>query len=47
MKCAILEYLSTTVRMASKPFDNGRSVMKSKEMDFHGPSGIGNGCNNP
>ena len=42
IKCAILVNRSTTVRIASKPSDGGRSVIKSREMDFHGPSGIGN-----
>jgi hypothetical protein len=39
--------LSTIVRITSKPFDNQRLITKFKEMDFHGPSTIVNGCNNP
>ena len=46
-KCASLVKRSTTVRMASTPLEGERSVMKSKDIDFHGPSGIANGCNKP
>ena len=47
IKCAISVKRSTTVRIESKPLEGGRSIMKSNEIDFHGPSGIGIGCNKP
>jgi hypothetical protein len=31
--------------MESKPFDDRRSIIKSKGMYFLGPFGIDNGCN--
>ena len=47
IKCAILVNRSTIVRIASKPSDGGRSVLKSREMDFHGPSRVGKGYKRP
>ncbi len=47
MKCAILLNRSTTTMIASNPLDGGILTMKSMETFSHGPSGIGNGCNNP
>ena len=40
MKCAILVHLSTMTSICVKPFDVGRSVIKSTVIVFHGPSGI-------
>ena len=34
-------------KMESKALDSGRSVMKSMDIEDHGLSGIGSGCNNP
>jgi hypothetical protein len=47
MKCAILLNRSTTTIMASKPLDEGKLTMKSMNTLSHGPSGMGNGPNNP
>jgi hypothetical protein len=46
-KWAIFVSRSTTTRMASKPVDKGRSVIKSQEIEAHGLEGIGSGCNSP
>jgi hypothetical protein len=47
MKCAILLNQSTTTMMASKPLNGDKFTMKSMDTLSHGPSGIGNGYNNP
>jgi hypothetical protein len=47
MKCAILLNRSTTTMIASNPLDGGKLTMKSMDTFSHGPSGIGNGYNNP
>ena len=44
-KPAILVYRSTTVKIVLKPLESGRSVIKSREIDFHSLLGIGNGSN--
>jgi hypothetical protein len=46
-ECVIIVKRSTIVTMASYTLEGGRSVMKYKDIDFHGPTGIGNGCNKP
>src|SRR5579875_385274 len=46
-KCAILVSRSTTTKIESKPLEDGRSTIKSMEIEDHGFSGIGSGCNNP
>jgi hypothetical protein len=38
---------STTTRIASQPFDQGRPITKSIDMSCYGLSGIGRGCNTP
>ena len=45
MKCATLVYRSTIVKIAPKPFESGRFVIKSKEKDCHGLLRIRNGSN--
>jgi hypothetical protein len=47
MKCAILLNRSTTTMMALKPLDGDKFTMKSMDTLSHGPSGMGNGRNNP
>jgi len=47
MKCAILLNRLTTTMMASKPLEGGKFTMKSMDTLSHGPSGMGNGRNNP
>jgi hypothetical protein len=47
MKCAILLNRSTTTMIASNPLYGGKLTMKSMDTVSHGPSGIGNGNNNP
>ena len=47
MKCVILVYRSTIVKIALNPFETGRSVIKSREVDYHGLIGNGNGSNKP
>ena len=44
IKWIILVKRSTTTKIESKLLDNGRSTMKSMEVEDHGFSG---GCNNP
>jgi hypothetical protein len=44
--CAILVKQSTTVKITSKPYQGGRSVIKSITMDYHGLFGSGSGCSN-
>ena len=41
------ENRSTTVRIASKPWERGRSVMKSAEICSHGNDGVSSGCRRP
>jgi hypothetical protein len=40
-KCAIFVNRSTTVKIPSKPYEGGRSIMKSIEIDCHGLLGVG------
>ena len=40
-KCVILVYWSTTIKIALNPLEFRRSVIKSKDMDYHGLLGIG------
>jgi hypothetical protein len=47
MKCAIFLNQSTTTMIESNPLDGGKLTMKSMDTLSHGPSGIGNGRNNP
>ena len=44
-KCDILVYRSTMVKITSKPFETGRSVIKSRQIDRHGLLGIDKGSN--
>ena len=41
------ENRSTTVKIASKPWERGRSVMKSAEICSHGNDGVSSGCRRP
>ena len=41
------ENQSTTVKIASKPWERGRSVMKSAEICSHGNDGVSSGCRRP
>src|SRR5216117_3509048 len=45
VKCDIFVNRSIKTRIESKPFDGGKSVMKSQETDFQGPEGTGSGDN--
>ena len=47
VKCDIFVNRSIKTRIESKPFDGGKSVMKSQETDFQGPEGTGSGDNSP
>jgi hypothetical protein len=42
-----LEKRSTIVKIESNPFDSGKWVMKSMEIDSKHLFGIGSGCSNP
>lgn len=46
-KWAILDTLSTTMKMVEKPSTRGSSTMKSIEIIFQGLSGTGNGFSKP
>ena len=41
------ENQSMTVKIASKPWERGRSVMKSAEICSHGNDGVSSGCRRP
>ena len=45
-ECAKLVNRYTIMIITSKPLENGRSVMKSKSIDFHGLSGTSKGGSN-
>ena len=47
VKCDIFVNPSTKTRTESKPFEGGKLVIKSQEMDFQGPEGTDNGDNSP
>src|SRR5213079_1259192 len=47
VKCDIFVNRSIKTRTESKPFDGGKSVIKSHETDFQGPEGTGSGDNSP
>ena len=46
-KCAILVYRSTNVKITLNPLESGRSSIKSKDIDCHGPLRVGNDCSKP
>ena len=47
MKWRIFVNRQTTTSIALNPFDQGSLMMKSIEMCFQAPSGIGSGCRIP
>ena len=46
IKWDILVKRSTMTRIQVKPLEEGRSVMKSIDIEDHGGEGISNGCKN-
>jgi hypothetical protein len=44
-KCAIFYKMFNHCKDVIITLDGGRSAIKSKDINFHGPTRIGNGCN--